>query len=207
VTRNSQPALFDLGDDDGVSSGPVYRRLVENGVSERLARQWLSEHPEKGLVEKLDWIDAERKQGRVRKTPAAYLTAAIKGDYQLRPVKEVASKPRRAVPVRDAAEDRRHMVATVQRAWRHKCISSIDSLCLRHSTSRRKVDKDRFEALLVDEIDKEQFRRYGWGASLLFKRIHDYWSDLAADAIPAIEDVAKEHGISDWTVFESENSE
>jgi len=99
------------------------------------------------------------------------------------------------------------MEATVQRAWRHKCISSIESLSLRHSTSRRKVDKDRFEALLVDEIDKEQFRRYGWGASLLFQRIHDYWSDLAAGAIPSIEDVAKEHGILDWTVSERENSD
>ena len=54
ITRNGQETLFDLGDDDAVRKSAAYNRLVENGISGRLAQRWIAEHGEDYVGEKLD---------------------------------------------------------------------------------------------------------------------------------------------------------
>jgi hypothetical protein len=46
IKENPQLAILDMDDGEGMRHGPVYARLRGLGISDRLARQWLSTHGE-----------------------------------------------------------------------------------------------------------------------------------------------------------------
>ena len=77
IRENKQLAMFDIDDGDAVRAGRVYGRLIEQGVSDRLARQWLQEHGEEEVGRKLDFVAG---QPNVR-SPVGYLRAALEGNY------------------------------------------------------------------------------------------------------------------------------
>ncbi|MCI5096857.1 MAG: replication initiation protein, partial [Rhodobacteraceae bacterium] len=54
IKENPQLAILDLDDGEGLRHGPVYARLRDLGVSDRLARQWLSTHGEDHVAAKMD---------------------------------------------------------------------------------------------------------------------------------------------------------
>lgn len=174
------------------------------GISERLAQKWLSEHGEDYVRDKLALVDAERKQGRVKKTPAAYLAAAIKGDYQPAATAgaEDASRARDAAAdltaagqpaaatamPRDAkaeAEAAREALLAREAAWRADCLSRIDGQLEKRSPASRKAMRDRFERLLQDEFEQGQFRRYGWHARAVFAKVYEFWEDLLPEGLPS----------------------
>lgn len=185
ITRNGQETLFDLGDDDAVRKSAAYNRLVENGISGRLAQRWIAEHGEGYVGEKLDFVEAERRKGRVRKTPAGYLAAAIKGDFKpseapvLTPV-ETPAGPTEA----ELAEQARDVARLRDAEWRKACLDVIEAQLEKRSPSSRKAMKDRFERLLEDEFERGQFRRYGWQARGVFPKIRDFWADLVPEGLP-----------------------
>lgn len=189
ITRNGQDTLFDLGDDDATRKSDVYRRLVANGVSNRLALRWISEHGEDYVTEKLDFVEGERSKGRVRKTPAGYLSAAIKGDFRpvlVTPTKEQPAPPseaRKPSPqdLEDAARD---AALALEAAWRTDCLIIIDSNLEKRAPASRKAMKDRFERQLQDDFEQGQFRRYGWHARAIFPKVRDFWAELVPEGLP-----------------------
>lgn len=209
VARNGQETLFDLGDDDARRKSAGFRGLVANGVSERLAQKWLSEHGEDYVREKLALVEAERKRGRVKKTPAAYLAAAIKGDYQapsgagapdpsrardtasgaLRPDPTPAAQatvpPAPRLSPQAEADLARDAQQAREAAWRSDCLARIDAQLEKRSPASRKAMRDRFERLLQDEFEQGQFRRYGWHARAVFPKVYDFWVDLMPEGLPA----------------------
>lgn len=190
ISRNGQETLFDLGDDDAVRKSDAYQRLVGNGIAGRLAQRWIAEYGEDYVTEKLDFVEAERRRGRVRKTPAGYLTAAIRGDF--RPA-DPAPAPTavRAMPEQPSTEDladaARARVLARDAAWRRDCLAIIDAHLEKRSPASRKAVKDRFERLLEDEFEQGQFRRYGWHARGVFPKVWSFWAELVPDGLPARE--------------------
>jgi hypothetical protein len=82
IEENPQLAILDLDDGQGVRNTALYDRLRGQGVSDRLARQWIAEHGANELVEKLDYITT---RDDVR-DPAKYLQASLKQPRAVPPV-------------------------------------------------------------------------------------------------------------------------
>jgi plasmid replication initiation protein len=188
ITRNGQETLFDLGDDDAIRKTESYGRLVENGISRRLAQRWLVEHGEDYVREKLDFVEGERRKGRVRKTPAGYLSAAINGDF--RPAAPVVTPaPVPAQPTGPSETELADMARATElernAAWRARCLSIIEEHLEKRPPVSRKAMKDRFTRLLEDDFEREQFRRYGWQARGVFPKVHAFWSELVPEGLPA----------------------
>ncbi|WP_428928933.1 replication initiation protein [Marinibacterium sp. SX1] len=186
ITRNGQETLFDLGDDDAIRKSEAFKRLVANGVSGRLAQRWIAEHGDSYVSEKLDFVESERRKGRVRKTPAGYLAAAIKGDFK--PHVAPAPPPPPVAPAgpteAEIAEQKRSVEMARDAGWRKACMEKIDGHLEKRSPASRKAMKDRFERSLEDEFERGQFRRYGWHARGVFAKVHDFWIDLIPDGLP-----------------------
>lgn len=73
ISENPQLAILDLDDGAGVRNSLTYERLRGLGVSDRLARQWITEHGPAFVNEKLQYV-ATRDDVQ---NPARYLQAAI----------------------------------------------------------------------------------------------------------------------------------
>ncbi|MBE3637981.1 replication initiation protein [Mangrovicoccus algicola] len=188
ISRNGQETLFDLGDDDALRKSGAYGRLIENGISGRLAQRWIAEHGEAYVAGKLDFVEEERRRGRVRKTPAGYLTAAINGDYRRSdpgPGPAPAAEPGpRLSGAPEMEESQRDRDQAAEARWRRACLEAIEANLEKRSSVSRKAIRDRFETGLEDEFERGQFRRYGWQARGIFARIHGFWSGLIPEGLP-----------------------
>ncbi|MEL6572953.1 MAG: replication initiation protein [Pseudomonadota bacterium] len=101
IAENPQLAIMNIDDGAGARNSPVYDRLRAQGVSDRLARQWIVEHGTAYVEEKLAYV-AGRDDVQ---NPARYLQAAIK------PMEKVVDVPkseraRKLAIVRDLVEAR-----------------------------------------------------------------------------------------------------
>ena len=96
ISENPQLAILDLDDGAGVRNTPVYDRLRVLGVSDRLARQWISEHGTGFVEEKLAYV-ATREDV---KNPVRYLQAAIKPAEKV-PEKPTSARAKKLATVRD----------------------------------------------------------------------------------------------------------
>ncbi len=150
IASNPQLAILDLDDGEGQRKSPVYDRLREMGVADRLARQWLSEHGEDVVARKLQYVSG---QDSVR-NPARYLTAVMKSDEgQGRAVKPPTSE--RAIKlgrVRDIVESR--------------------------SPTQRDADKRLFGTKISRADRRQDFERHGWMSSLNAEAIFAFWEDM-----------------------------
>lgn len=188
ITRNGQDTLFDLGDDDAVRKTEAYRKLVENGISRRLAQRWIAEHGEDYVAEKLAFVESERRKGRVRKTPAGYLSAAIRGDFKAAESAEAVPRPvaqPSAPSEAERAEAARAAALERDAAWRAGCLAIIDANLQKRSPASRTAMKDRFAGLLEDDFERDQFRRFGWHARGVFAKVHAYWAPLVPEGLPS----------------------
>lgn len=59
IKENPQLAILDLDNGEGMRNAPVYDRLRRMGVSDHLARQWVREHGEDYVAEKLDYVSEQ----------------------------------------------------------------------------------------------------------------------------------------------------
>jgi hypothetical protein len=192
IKENPQLAMLDIDDGGGVRQGKVYERLQELGVSDRLARQWIAEHGEEYVAEKMDYL-----QGRKGvESPVRYLTAALRDDYQA----EAAEKPKEVAPeVRAAAEARRQAEAVaaqreaersegVARARKERAakLAKIRELASERTPTQRDADKRLFLKRLKDEVDRSEFARLGWGSALLVNEMAEFWEEFSPGAFDEI---------------------
>ncbi len=153
IKRNPQLAILDLDDGEGVRKGTVYGRLRALGLSDRLARQWVSEHGEAFVAEKLDLLEA---QDGVR-SPVKYLAAAIQRDFQ--------------ATANSGAEP----------SDRARRLQSVMDAVARRSPTQRDADKRLFLGQLTDPAARADFERHGWMSPINADAIFTFWEDLDAD--------------------------
>ncbi len=185
IRENPQLAMLDIDDGEGVRQGPVYQGLLKVGVSDRLARQWIAEHGETYVAEKLAYL-----QGRDGvKSPVRYLTAALRDDYKAEVAPEPSPEAVKAAETRKvqasfaeqqaAARDAELEAPRRKRAGR---MARIRELVAARSPTQRDADKRLFLARLSDDLERAEFQRLGWGSALSVGEMVEFWEELAPGA-------------------------
>ncbi|WP_027260082.1 replication initiation protein [Leisingera aquimarina] len=193
IKENPQLAMLDIDDGAGVRQGAVYSQLIGLGVSDRLARQWIAEHGEAYVAEKVGYLKSKKGVD----SPVRYLSAALRDDYKDTPaetVKEVPPEVLAAAAARKAEEAEAARVEAAEdaakareRSLRAQRLERIRDLAAGRSPTQRDADKRLFLSRLETEIDREEFRNRGWAAALLAGEMAEFWEEL----IPgALEDLA-----------------
>ncbi|WP_380058973.1 replication initiation protein (plasmid) [Falsihalocynthiibacter sp. SS001] len=159
IQKNPQLSILDLDDGEGLRRAPVYDRLRAMGISDRLARQWLTEHGEATVQSKLDYVAG---QGGV-KSPERYLAAALRDDYQ-------------AAPKEKSAAPKAEMSAKV--ALRAGKLGRVRDYSAARTPTQRDADKRLFYASLTDTAKRQDFERHGWMSAQNAKAIFAFWEDL-----------------------------
>ncbi len=184
IRGNPQKAMFEIDDSDGVRNLPVYKALRQQGVSDRLARQWIAEHGETYVQQKIDYM---KGQGAVKST-LGYLSAALRDDYQA-PTEEKALPPSpeaieaaRLRQEKKALEDREYAARSAERSERSRKLSIVEELVSRRNPTQKDADKRLFMAGLDNDLDREHFRAHGWRSGLNATRIFEFWEELEPEA-------------------------
>ena len=184
IRENPQMAMFQIDDSDGVRNLKVYKALRGQGVSDRLARQWIAEHGEDYVMQKLDYMIGQDGV----KSSVGYLSAALKDDYQtqLEPVSKPpspeaveAAKQQRAERDR---EDAAYHARKAERADRAQKLEVVQDLVSRRNPTQRDADKQLFMASLSGDLERENFRAHGWRSALNSSAIIAFWHDLEPSA-------------------------
>ncbi|MEH6836010.1 MULTISPECIES: replication initiation protein [Falsihalocynthiibacter] len=161
IQKNPQLSILDLDDGAGLRRAPVYDRLRGMGISDRLARQWLTEHGETVIQGKLDYVAG---QGGV-KSPERYLAAALRDDYTAEP----DTKP---VPV---------MSARAARLGRVRDYSAA------RTPTQRDADKRLFFASLTEIPKRQDFERHGWMSAQNAVAIFAFWEEFNPEIFDGLE--------------------
>lgn len=185
IKENPQLAMLDIDDGEGLRQGPVYANLMELGVSDRLARQWITEHGEDYVSEKIVYL---KGRGPVD-SPIGYLQAALRNDYKAAALAEPTSKAKQAAVKRreksvaaDSAEAERAAVIEEERKARAQIMARVQEIVDSRSPTQRDADRRLFLAWLDDELLKSEFSRLGWKAALCAREMVAFWTDLIPDA-------------------------
>ncbi len=183
IKANPQKAMFEIDDSDGVRNLEVYKTLRKQGVSDRLARQWIAEHGEEYVQQKLDYV---KGQGDVKST-VGYLSAALRDDYQSDKEETAPPSPQAIAAARQrqakkAQEDQAYELRAAERAERARKLSVVEELVSRRNPTQRDADKRLFMAGLNDELDREHFRSHGWRSGLNATAIFEFWQELEPEA-------------------------
>ncbi|MEM9578183.1 MAG: replication initiation protein [Pseudomonadota bacterium] len=156
IKPNPQLAILDIDDGEGLRRAPVYDRLRGLGISDRLARQWLLEHGESEVTQKLDYM---ARQSGV-KSPQRYLAAALRDDYVEAP-KPAAQPPSSARAVK---------------------LGRVRDLAAARTPTQRDADRRLFLTGIEDPAARADFERHGWMSALNAQAIFDFWEDLIPGA-------------------------
>ncbi|MFZ7092633.1 replication initiation protein [Primorskyibacter sp. 2E233] len=157
IKRNPQLAMMNIDDGEGVRTGAVYQRLLGLGVSDRLARQWISQHGEDHVADKIAYVAAQDGV----KSPARYLSAALREDFG----EAVGQGP------------------LVGRAARLK---RVQDLVAARSPTQRDADRRLFLNQLADSGKRADFERHGWMSALNAEAVFAFWEDLEPGAFDGI---------------------
>ncbi|WP_118134706.1 replication initiation protein [Oceanicella sp. SM1341] len=183
IRENPQLAMFDIDDDEGVRSSQVYRQLVDRGVGDRLARQWIAEHGAEYVAEKLAYVAGRRGVT----APVRYLSAAIAGDYKA-PEAEAPAAPSPAAQAAareraeaGAAERRRAEAREAEKAARAARFRAVEAVAGRRNPTQRDADRRLFLGRLDGELEREDFRRFGWSSALNARAIFAFWEELVPE--------------------------
>jgi len=199
IKENPQMAMFQIDDSDGLRNLPVYKALRGQGVSDRLARQWITEHGQDYVQEKLDYVSG---QGEV-KSRVGYLRAAINGDYSVaqegrptpsQPDPETEARlaaEREARAAAKAAEDEAFAARAAERRDRARHLDIVETLVSRRNPTQRDADKRLFLSRLDSDLDREHFRQHGWRSALNAGAIIAFWQELEPDAFDNPADAAE----------------
>ena len=158
IKRNPQLAILDLDDGEATRHGEVYAGLRRLGVSDRLARQWISQHGEEYVAEKLAYV---RRKGDV-KSPVGYLSAAIAQDFS----------------TADAELDAPPSVATLTRVAQ---LRAVQRAVEARTPMQRVADKQLFASRLAIPALRGDFEQHGWMSALNVEAIIAFWEEMAPD--------------------------
>jgi len=181
IRENKQLAMFDIDDGAAVRASGVYARLVGQGVSDRLARQWIAEHGEDVVARKLDFVAG---QTNVR-SPVGYLRAALEGGFDASaPVpaaappsaEAVAAAARRAEA--QAAAETAEAERAAGRAVRKLRFAAVEAAVARRNPTQRDSDRRLFLTRLEGDLEREDFRRFGWASALNAAAIFAFWEEM-----------------------------
>lgn len=184
IRENPQLAVFEIDDDDAVRTGPVYERLVAQGISDRLARQWIGEHGEAVIAEKLALVSG---RSGVR-NPAGYLRVALQqappvvAEPEPSPEARAAAAARAARRSETAAEED---ARAQERAARRARFAAVEAAVARRNPTQRDADRRLFLARLDGELEREDFRRFGWSSALNARAIFAFWEEMAPGVFDA----------------------
>jgi len=185
IRENPQLALLDIDDGAGVRQSPVYAALMDLGVSDRLARQWISEHGAEYVAEKVAYL---KGRGGVD-SPVRYLHAALRDDYkpaeQAPPSAEaVAAATRRATEAESTRAEAAAREADVarERKARAAVMARIQALVDARTPTQRDADRRLFLASLPDDVFRSEFTRLGWRAAVCLPQMIAFWEDLVPGA-------------------------
>ncbi|MGX9849452.1 replication initiation protein [Limimaricola litoreus] len=184
IRENPQLAMLDIDDGQAARSQPVYERLRAQGVSDRLARQWIAEHGAEAVAEKLDWV-AGRDGVR---SPVGYLRAALDNGWagegtpaeapeppEPSAAAREAAKARAAARARDEAEiDAR----AARRAARVARFGAVAEATRKRNPTQRDADRRLMLGRLTGEMEREDFRRHGWESALNARAIFAFWEEM-----------------------------
>jgi hypothetical protein len=154
ISENPQLAILDLDDGTGVRRSDVYGRLQSLGVSDRLARQWIAEHGEDHVAEKIAYVGKQRGV----KNPVGYLSVALKEDY---------------------AAEGAAMPVSSERA---KVLAQVRDLVAARTPTQRDADKRLFMSMIEDADARADFERHGWMSALNTGSIKAFWLELEPEA-------------------------
>jgi hypothetical protein len=202
--RQAEPAGRGAAPDlPGESS--VLQQLLAMGIAERLARHWIGEHGEAYVARKLDYVAARAREGAIRTTVVRYLSAAIAGDYGAAPggaraaaapggqgaaVVPLAAVRSPAADAEDAAERARSAARDAGRRARAAKLSRVLDAAARRNPTRRDADQRAFLGRLEHEIEREDFRRYGWRSALCARAIFAFWAAIEPDLFDGLDELA-----------------
>lgn len=162
IKENPQLSILDLDDGAGLRHGAVYDRLRKQGVSDRLARQWLTTHGEAQVAAKLDYV-GERKNV---KNMVGYLSAALEGGFG----SEQESTPE---PVK---------------SLRAEQLKRVQAAIAARSPTQRDADKRLFLSGLKDPAARSDFERFGWMSPMNVKAIFAFWEEFEPGLFDGIDE-------------------
>ncbi|RBW62518.1 replication initiation protein [Ruegeria sp. A3M17] len=184
IKGNPQKAMFEIDDEDGVRNLTIYKTLRQQGVSDRLARQWISEHGEDYVREKLEY--ARGKDGI--KSTLGFLSAALRDNYQA-PEKKTSAAPDPSVgeaakrrTAEQEQQDKEYEARTAERTERARRLAIVEDLVSRRNPTQRDADKRLFLSDLDNDLDREHFRAHGWRSGLNATKIFEFWEELEPEA-------------------------
>lgn len=161
IKENPQLAILDIDDGGGLRHGPVYAKLRDLGVSDRLAKQWISAYGEDQVDAKLDYV----RQRKDVKSMVGYLSTALKEGY---------STPTEPKPVSPVPSERVEKLRRVQAAINNR------------TPTQKDADKRLFASNLVDETSRLDFERFGWVSPLNVQAVFDFWEEMDPDIFEAL---------------------
>lgn len=169
ISSNPQLGILDIDDGAGARKSPIYDRLRTAGVSDRLARQWMSEHGEDRVAAKLDYVEGQSGV----KSPVRYLTAALRDDYEMTPKPDQAPSESQSL-----------------RAFK---LGRVQEILKSRSPTQRDADKAVFGSGLTTAAERDDFDRFGWMSALNAEAIFKFWEDIYPDMFedaPNLEETA-----------------
>ncbi|MFU8883551.1 MAG: replication initiation protein, partial [Rhodobacterales bacterium] len=190
IKENPQLAMFEIDDSEGVRSSAIYTALTGQGVSDRLARQWIAEHGEDYVSEKLRLVtEAEGIEN-----PARYLSAAIRDDYRPHAAPApsdaavLAASQRQDAAARAAQEAAaREAEVTQARQERARKLARVRAVAEARNPTQRDSDRRLFLSQLEDETGREAFARLGWASAINAQAIFAFWEDMVPGIFEAPE--------------------
>ena len=199
IKEIAQGSVVEHSADPGDEATALRERMRALGVSERLATQWIEEHGMAYVVEKLDYVAAAARKGRVRGSPVGYLSAALRDDWRVdvgapRTAPTPAPAVARCAAAPSDGEIARQEMAALRRSHRAACFDAVEGLVASRNPTQRDADRRQFLGGLRDEVEREDFRRRGWRSALNATAIFDFWEQIAPGMLPKLEDIARDHG-------------
>ena len=161
IRDNPQLGILDIDDGEGVRLGPVYTRLRTLGVSDRLARQWLTAHGEAQVAAKLDYVEARENV----KSKVGYLSAALEGDFG------ADGGAGEGTPISPRAERLRRILEVVTS----------------RTPTQKDADKRLFLSQIADPKARDDFERHGWMSPLNADRVTAFWLEMAPGVFEGVE--------------------
>ncbi len=193
IAQNPQLGLMNIDDGPAVRAGAIYDRLRELGVSDRLARQWIAEHGEAYVAERLEFVG---RQAHV-KSPVRYLTAAIRDGFggagegtpptaAMPPAAPPAPEVLAAAAAREVeadaraeAEAAREAARAAERRRRAARMARVREIAEARTPTQRDADRRLFLSQLKDPLEREEFARLGWASALNARAIFGFWEEMA----------------------------